>query len=548
MSRRRIVPAAAGLVILLLAAFLLTRVRGGSEVKGVATPAAAQPVSEGRVAPPAAAPSLPVRGEPELDRPGVRGRVLGAAEEPLAAVRITLYAGSLPDRIDDDVLLRSSGIEDHRLAQTRSADDGSFAFWEIEEQPLVLTAEASDYVEAMLEVSWGAEVLVRLLPRVMATALFGQVRDRLGNAVTSFEVRADGCDGDRSNLLPWTTVEEREGRFALTLPLRSGAVRGVELRFHADGFADEVSSPIELTPGTPRSGVVIELERAAPVRGLVCERSGMPIRGAHVMAVLEPGDFGSGTETNENGVFELKVAEGAAVRSLLVRADGFSPRCIKSAEVAGDWHDVRIELVPGAVIRGRVSRIGGEPVAFARVEAVTEDPRETALSLYPYYTGRAVSDADGGYELTGVPQGRVFLRAVCTIEDQERRSSERTLEIRPEDERVEDFVFGSEPRLVGRVDFTMPAMAKRDLWLELYRDGPEGTTRLSRCEGNEGTEFELAIPASTPPGALCLRIFLSEEQYADRAVPFAGHDLRLEPFVFSLEQAREFVHGAPPIR
>lgn len=147
------------------------------------------------------------------------------------------------------------------------------------------------------------------------------------------------------------------------------------------------------------------------VRGLVVDPTGKPVQGAVVIVGAEEvagiggrdnlPPFGGLTRTDERGEFSV-VGLAAGKQPIRARGARFAPWRGEVEVRAGLTVTQRIELGPGAVLRGHVVEGTGKPVARAEIEI-------GEWGDIDHFHG--VSDAEGGFALRGLPVGEVVVRA-----------------------------------------------------------------------------------------------------------------------------------------
>lgn len=147
------------------------------------------------------------------------------------------------------------------------------------------------------------------------------------------------------------------------------------------------------------------------VRGFVVDPTGKPVCGAVVIVGagevagiggrdnLPP--FGGLTRTDERGEFSV-VGLAVGKQPIRVRGGRLAPWRGEVEVQAGLTVTQRVELGPGAVLRGHVVEGTGKPVARAEIEVGDWGDIDHF---------RGVSNAEGGFELRGLPVGEVVVRA-----------------------------------------------------------------------------------------------------------------------------------------
>ena len=189
-----------------------------------------------------------------------------------------------------------------------------------------------------------------------------------------------------------------------------------EGRFELSGLAPGTWTVTASHPEWSESTVTVELEdapatadlrlgRGGTIGGLVVA-GGRPVGGAEV-GLAEAGDagmrgFGGGQSslTGEDGRFRFeRLAPGRYSLSATLRSQSSSP---VEAVVTGDAaQEVTLTLTEGAVVHGTITGLPEGELAGITVNANGPDG---------YFTSTR-ADADATFELTGVPEGSISLRA-----------------------------------------------------------------------------------------------------------------------------------------
>ena len=317
--------------------------------------------------------------ESETGKLSISGKVVDMGGKPIANVTVELGAVMRP---------RSSA----------TAPNGTFEFTNLPEGNYHLKASKELFVPAELrEVAAGTRD-VSLVLEAQST-ISGRVVSGLGGApLKAFKIAvfsAPPPDVDvallRSNL-PWQPRQDDAGHFVVeNVPNDVALVVAAIGEGHAMGY-------IEVDPiarGMSAEGVEVRLPAGGRVEGRVCDTAGKAVPDAAIYV-----------GTNNSGAPEIQTdAQGRFVVTTISSGDtaltashaGYTPA---SAEIASPT-GITIVLESGGVIEGTV-RQGGQPVAGVRVSAqATQQVLQTNLA--------GVTDAEGRYCLTGVPEGEVIV-------------------------------------------------------------------------------------------------------------------------------------------
>jgi len=201
---------------------------------------------------------------------------------------------------------------------------------------------------------------------------------------------------------PVQQVSKEDGTFRIE-GLEGGAWN---LQIAAAEFARAEVTEIEVQPGRATRGVIVLLDEAGVIRGLVLDRStGRALGGAQVTTrsgteLLRTGslDALANARADEAGRFELgglTTGQYTVSASADDHARGASKRIYVTQGQVTDG--VTIELDPGAVIRGRVIAADQTPETGALVQAVALGSMQPAMDT---------TDGDGRYELRGLSAGQ----------------------------------------------------------------------------------------------------------------------------------------------
>lgn len=233
----------------------------------------------------------------------------------------------------------------------------------------------------------------------------GQVVDSQGHAVLDATLRAELSGGGGGPPMPRMfgsgeneVMTDAEGRYELTgLAPGTWSVTGS----HPDWSESTVSVELEDAPATAD----IRLGRGGAIGGVVVA-AGYPVAGADV-GLAEAGGagfrgFGGGQNslTGEDGRFRFeRLSPGRYTLSATLRSQSSAP---VEAVVTGDAaQEVTLSLSEGAAIHGTISGLPQEQLVGISINASGPDG----------YFASTRAGADGTFELTGVPEGSIRLRA-----------------------------------------------------------------------------------------------------------------------------------------
>lgn len=326
----------------------------------------------------------------------VEGRVVDPEGRPLAGALVR----GLPERLHQggfSALFLTRGAPD--LPGTTSDGDGRFRLGDFQQGERVhLHVELSGFASRQIPgVTAPNETPVEIVLEP-AARISGRVIDSEDEPVARAQVflRKDGSP----QTPPGRTVTDPEGRFVLAdLPTGS-----LTLQALARGFVGGGTLHLELGPGEQRDDLELVLERGATVVGTVTGPDGSPVSEVQVrLNWSEPRTFDLMAHGTTDGEGRYRI-EGVTPghRSFLARSREY-PDAVRDLEVEPGENRLDFRLQPGQSVEGRVVDLDGLPVAGARV------------TLQPLDTGGRVeqveSDAQGGFELTGVDDGRYRLQA-----------------------------------------------------------------------------------------------------------------------------------------
>jgi len=317
-----------------------------------------------------------------------------AADPRVAPDHLVIVLGDCRSRMSGMVRDSAAGIAHARirvagLAGTDADASGHYSLCVV--QMLVLTGitvEADGYgtIEVLLPSLYGD--LHQDFVLVPEATMGGIVVDEVGAPVAAAGVIAEPVFGDdRHETATIVGTSADDGSFQL-----SGVAPGRYLvRAAAERSSTAEPTPVIAVGGVPTRDLRLVVSQRARLRGHVM-MSGAPVAGATVGTDRTNGN-GRSLETaisQSDGSFVLDNVERGTV---VLVAKPYEVRTPRSVVVdRADPPDIMIDVTPKATIRGHVTR-HHEPRAGVRVGSSLDD------------SIGAVSDADGAYELDGVPAG-----------------------------------------------------------------------------------------------------------------------------------------------
>ena len=336
------------------------------------------------------------------------GRVVDLEENPVPGAEVTLIP-SMDGGNLFAILRQRRGLEGSDLTAT-AGPDGGFELNDLPEGRFDLGAEAAGFapltVPGVEMPEAGGVIDLGTLLLEPGVRLAGRVVDAEGRGIEGARVTGSadrgfgGMGGRRSSGGKGGVETAPDGGFVLEDLARG---QSLNVTAAAEGYTTESLERVEVPPEEP---VTLVLTPASTVSGVVIDGDGSPIDDARVMLQPDSGNrfpFSRGVSdsSDEGGRFRVEgVAPGRLVAT--VTANGFLRFEERGLEVAPgeDLDGLRFELERGHTVTGRVYDDSGRPLPEARVELVRQSD---ARLLVP--RSSATADADGVYELTGVPAG-----------------------------------------------------------------------------------------------------------------------------------------------
>jgi len=242
-----------------------------------------------------------------------------------------------------------------------------------------VSIEAPGYASTDAEFDVGQDPRVAIEKTIVlgpSAPIAGVVLDADGQPVPGARIHAERTD---HMWLDVTTSDDR-GHWSLT----SFGAGEIELSASTERDIAAPAAPVVLD-GTPRSDLVIRVERGATVSGVAVDRAGKPVAGVRVDA------GGAAVDADKRGRFQLVGLEPGDL-TLSATSDMLGSVAQTLPVPRGGHAEVRFVMVPSS-IAGVVSNGHGKPVSKAMVFAHGPGSKF------------APTDAHGRFDFKGLPPG-----------------------------------------------------------------------------------------------------------------------------------------------
>jgi protocatechuate 3,4-dioxygenase beta subunit len=319
---------------------------------------------------------------------GIEGRVVDDAGLPQAG--LTVNANHIDSRGVGDLGTASRTTEERRWASAVTDAGGAFAFYGLKEGDYRLQASGSGIYSEQPEIAAGSTDVTLVVRRAASLKL--RVISTDGEPVARAAVNARLPDStQRRGFLAFAYTDDR-GRATLH-PLPPTDPFDLEIRHGAHKLFRE------LGVRTSRDAKEVRLDAGARLRGMVVDGEGKPVPSMRVSAAAGT-DRGS-ARTDGEGRFEIG---GLDVEPYEVRVGTARTGYIASDPITATpgKGDLRLVVIKGESIRGRVVDTAGNPVRQIQVRAVDAAGNDAGTAW--------VWRMGGEFELTGLPKGSYVLR------------------------------------------------------------------------------------------------------------------------------------------
>lgn len=358
----------------------------------------------------------------------IEGDVIDERGKPVSGARVS--GGSVSEMTDD---------AGHFVARGLAADTYT----------LGVSTPTSGAVDQVVKLAKGQKARVRFV--VVPSSIAGVVVDARGQPVEDASVAARS---EKPEGFGFGRTDER-GRFDL------GGLPPGRYQVTVSRPSSRVDSkPIEVATGT-RDVRLVALDPAAVTGRVVLD--GVPVPYFGVAIVSDPTDDYSRPRSvrDPNGRFLEKDPEPGTYAVVIV-GPSFARTVVPNVRVVpGQTTDLGdIAVTRGDVLRGRVVDETGAGVAGAKVALGTGSYASSPLGMIMRGARSATTDANGAFEIVGMPAGDEERTLEATHPT---RGASSPLVVRP-DERVVEIAIRPTGKLEGQV---LPA--KRDLYLAVAR-------------------------------------------------------------------------------
>ncbi|MBI3119419.1 MAG: carboxypeptidase regulatory-like domain-containing protein, partial [Candidatus Hydrogenedentes bacterium] len=390
-----------------------------------------------------------------------------------------------------DASIQANRVEGEGWGHAQSDSEGNYEILGLEEGEYMLRLYHQTYSGAEREgIAAGAKNIDFVLEG--RGAVEGNVVASTGGALQRFELmhlRGAHEDfmlaGGRSSGM--TPYMDENGHFLLP-QVEAGDATIVA---RAPGYAPATTVVRDVREGETVSGVVIRLEPAAAIDGIVLDGAGRPLAGASVYMNWMPPDSYSRTDqiaatSDAEGRFYIDSLNPGPVRLFVSHSDYAVASVEVTLEGAGAT-PVEVRLSTGGAIEGTVT-VGGVRTAGVNIAYIQDGGGSN---------GQAVTDANGAYRIDGVPAGNITVTGHFQ-RDAGNRSISREAVVESDQVTVVDLEFvigttviegyvtvnGAPPNQEGMAVFVISGDATEPVMAQLQSNG---FFRLEGLPAGEGT-------------------------------------------------------------
>ncbi len=234
---------------------------------------------------------------------------------------------------------------------------------------------------------------------------FARIEGRVVSAqtsqpITAFRVRTIGQSGQRYYVRDeFISVRDADGRFTLT-NVEDGATA---LEVRAEDYSDTSFPLSRIVGGESRKDILVRMEAGVVVAGRVVDSTGKGVGGARIFLGKPPQEWEQDRQqraaSGSDGSFRLTSMPAGQAEISAVHTK-FAPKTVTANLTPRVENTVEIVLSAGGLIEGMVTLNGKTPVSGTQIWAhFGNDNRQ------------AQTDANGRYQLAGLPEGKVTVQA-----------------------------------------------------------------------------------------------------------------------------------------
>ncbi|MBX7259723.1 MAG: sigma-70 family RNA polymerase sigma factor [Candidatus Hydrogenedentes bacterium] len=429
-----------------------------------------------------------VLGRPEETGLAISGRVVDQEGNPLESVRVYAEVIETPPELD---------------GYTAYSDaDGTFRIVGLSEGEYTVTGDLSGFAPSQIHMIPAGSDEIKLALSMYATIRGRVVAASAGDSVVDYRVVLErGDQASCGEMLDERGIfnVDNEGVFSF-----DKVASGDNTLFAcAPGY--EVARRVvrDVRPGQMIDDVVINLERADPIEGIIVDTAGNPLPGAKVFEgsvridLQEIGIQKPITVSHQDGTFRIESPPPPPLGNLYsAYTPGYAVGAAKVSQDGSNARRVRIVLEKGGgTIEGRVT-MSGAPIAdpSIRIRVWVDYPDALAGHL-----GEAKYGNDGSYRFANAPSGRATLTAELELPGAQRDSRALTRDVQVENGKVmvEDFDFAE---LSGTLSGTvyLNGIPNNYAWVTTRWQTPSGETRRATAITNTNGAYSLTgLPSGT---------------------------------------------------
>ena len=319
------------------------------------------------------------------------GNITDPDGNPLENVRIHAYASM-------------GGVNSHGNVTTGA--DGYYSIEGLHNTPHTVNLSHSDYgSESHQNVEVGREDADFVMGEKNKTTLIGNVKDwKTGNPIENFEVSAGGMKPEKDPDIPGRfVIKNLNPENSYKLKIESEGYQPLDTgHFRLPKNQDTVERTYELGPGGGVKGRVVSKATQNPLQGV----------GVYLYTTSNEWEMSQTSPaktmtTLEDGLFSFEAIPAGKCLIHFVPAQPLTPKLENTTIRHGDITDMGdVDMTGGGVIRGKLVQMPDEiplPAKNIALQKFGESDEQAR---------KVITDEQGSFEFTGVPNGRYSIRAL----------------------------------------------------------------------------------------------------------------------------------------